>query len=385
MRIPSSETEQTPIRAPGVVLVCTPAGGSYGLRYELQRAPDVAGAPGAWAPWQLITIESETGQTVVDFAATVGQLTWYRARITGVGMDPGEWSSAVRAASRFLPPLEQLPETIYPLQRDRPMADGDYVGRSITPNGTTLPSGAVQDDGVGNRSILKGFQSGQCRDGDAVVFDPPFATPPNVVITGGIAYEPRSAKWGGGTFDAAEPQYDLVDALNLSASGFTASAKLRQPVASVSRSHSFSATLFAPGDSATITLANAPAFDDTYVVTWDVHYENNTLREKLGTFRVAIDVSADAGVAWTERGSGLFTMLIPSLDSGVASFAESVVATGLDPTDRVRLRVTDRDGTGLLLSAVCQAVSYFTAPTVRVASKTPDSNDRCQWAAYAKE
>jgi hypothetical protein len=386
MRIPVSESLVDATLVPGVVLVLSPGDGASGLRYELERADDVAGAPGTWSPWQRVRVLSESGQSVVDFATSEGALRWYRARLIGPGVDPGPWAVAVRGVAVYLPARDQVSETIYPLQRARAMSDGSYAGQSVTPDGTTLPPGTVQTDGVGPRGMLKGWQSGSCRDGDAVVFDPPFAVPPTVRVTGGLAYEPRAAQWTGGTFNAAEPQYELVEAVGLSSSGFTMRAKLRQPVASVLRTDAFPTTpLTTVGDTAVVTIANAPAYDEQYTATWVVEYENETGVARSASVRVAVDVSADAGLTYTERGSGLFTELIAAFSFGSRAFSVRVAAAGLDPTDRVRLRLVSLSGTSVILSAVPGSVTYQTAGSVRVATKTPDTTDRVEWTAYAKE
>jgi hypothetical protein len=102
------------LRAIGAFLALTRAGVVLGLYpgdslydYELQRAPDVSGSPGAWA-----TIAAEipgNSEIYIDRLPKTGLPFWYRVRHTGFGDTPSPWSDVIAAIADTLPAAPSRP------------------------------------------------------------------------------------------------------------------------------------------------------------------------------------------------------------------------------------------------------------------------------------
>jgi len=83
----------------GVLIRLIP--GDASLLFELQRAPDVSGAPGAWGTIATPGPFSLQGGTYFDIRPSK-TTSWYRARHIGAAVDPGPWSDAVASGSYII-------------------------------------------------------------------------------------------------------------------------------------------------------------------------------------------------------------------------------------------------------------------------------------------
>lgn len=85
--LPTIDDAQLPV---GIPLGLYPVDQAFDI--QIQRAPDVAGAPGTWA--DLTTVRG-TSEVFVDYLPSDGVTRWYRARATLSGYTPGAWSAEV--------------------------------------------------------------------------------------------------------------------------------------------------------------------------------------------------------------------------------------------------------------------------------------------------
>lgn len=251
-----------------------------------------------------------------------------------------------------------------------------------------------QSDGISQRVIAKGHISGTARNGTAVPFAQPFQAVPMILLRGGISYEPRSL-WnatgdGNGTSAplATTPQYDELQALDASTTGFTLRARLKQKGTQTAHSDAFSGTITTVGGSRQLNLSAGPASGDTYTVTFDV---------TLGaTGQIGTTVFVDATIAVdtivsgvpTERGSKYYSAQGTRNASGTWN-GETIVMTvsgiGAGTTIRVRLATFTVSGTNASgnITVTPRTVTYTTSPTNQYASKTPDTDDAIEWEALA--
>ncbi|MEO7457269.1 MAG: hypothetical protein ABIY52_13480, partial [Gemmatimonadaceae bacterium] len=86
--------------------------------FQLQRAPDVAGAPGTFA-----TIADQvlgTTELYTDNLPVTGDVYWYRSRHVGFGDTPSDWTDAVGAVAFIIPAgLSRPPKPILALRNFR--------------------------------------------------------------------------------------------------------------------------------------------------------------------------------------------------------------------------------------------------------------------------
>lgn len=142
-------------------------------------------------------------------------------------------------------------------------AGGKNIRYTATDGNLYIDKGALVIDGEEVMTLAYGIQNGTAYDADVVTFDPPFENVPAVIFgDGGITYS--------STLGAVSTQR-IIQALNITESGFTMKAKLGDLGAPTARSFSFSG----PGgndDLAIKTLA-AEAYDDAYVVNFEMLLE----------------------------------------------------------------------------------------------------------------
>lgn len=103
----TSPLTRRPAQTSGVLLAFYPSDASFG--YELQRAPDLAGAPNAGAA---VTVSSNipgTAATFVDPRPFDATPWWYRLRCVGQGASPSPWTGWVQAFARLLPSVITRP------------------------------------------------------------------------------------------------------------------------------------------------------------------------------------------------------------------------------------------------------------------------------------
>jgi len=122
---------------------------------------------------------------------------------------------------------------------------GTGGGSNFRYDGTNLylDKGALIVDGNEASSLAYGIQTGTAADGDTITFDPAFSGVPAIIFgDGGITYS--------STLGAVNTQR-ILQALNLTASGFTMKAKLADLGAPTARSFNFSG-VYAASDTATV-------------------------------------------------------------------------------------------------------------------------------------
>lgn len=277
----------------------------------------------------------------------------------------------------------------------------------------TLALQVGQTDGVTVRAITKGHVSGTGRHGATVTFPNNFQNVPLVLISGGISHEPR-AKWGAtgdgteaGAYNAALPTYADIAALNLTASGFTLRARLKQKGAQTARSANADTannSLTSAGASAAATLNNAAsgASADYYQINYKISVDATNIHGGLArtTAVLAIDSSSDGGSTWVQRASFSYESICDTVGTTNTEDwtfeAVGLTVSGLSSTataDKLRIRIvsiTKTDGgsvTAHLFSTVATipdpaaALLYNTTSGDQFANRTPDADDIMKWEA----
>ncbi len=386
----------------GVVLSVVPLDALYAI--EIERAPDNgSGSPDTANAVSLGSGQyPESGGVFEDELPNDNTYRHYRARHVLSGGTAGAWSAWLRAKPDVLP-TEFKPKrsTIYPVRRDKRLVDGKYTPKADDEAGELISAPVFQSDGVASLAIAKGYVRGTARNGDAITFPLAFQLPPAVILRGGIQYEPRS-KWGAtgsgsetNAVDANKPQYDDLAPLNLSASGFTLRARLRQKAAQTAQSDNFTASnvLDAVGETAEANLDPAGAVADTYNVHYSAEVTVPAGKAMLsGSITVAIDTNDGAG--WVERAAQTHTVIN---EGGGSPATETwshvniaVVVSGLGLNDDIRVRIKSATGTVSSFSVHAfdgtgdpsDGVTYSTASD-SFASKTPDTEDAIEWEVLA--
>lgn len=272
-------------------------------------------------------------------------------------------------------------------------------------DGVLLP-GVGQNDGASSLPLVKGLIRGRARHGDQIIFSDVgrvFQTVPQVTLHGGINHQPASV-WGSaaavdaGTAssapNAAKAQYEDFGAADLTESGFTCKARLRQKATITQQFLNFAGThLNTNGETDTIsTLTSAPSVDDGYYVQTQMFCR---LRSKNGTLfrvqmKVALETTIDSGATWQQRATGVMVFENSSLlyELKQVSYDYAVIIKGLtsDGTDRMRLRLIDVAPYGLgdydtsQTYAVGSTLGFINSTDV-FASKTPATDDFVTWEA----
>ncbi len=375
----------------------------------VEIAPDAAGVPGTWTIFDTVLSPSRSGVPVmIPLPVNAAQSWWIRARHEGSGYNPGPYTTTSRAyfaVSVSAIGMQAAIATIYPLDRTLPLGDGFFSPRADNGIGTVVSVGVTQNDGAGNRIPVKGRQTGTARHTNAITFSPAFQNPPRITLRGGILFEPRS-KWGAtgsgaetGAPNAALPQIEDFAALSPSASGFTVRARLRQKGTATFRSHDYPGgnNLTTAGQTTELTVANAPASTDAYTTYFQTEL---VLKSKYGDeiqlqITVLVEVSADSGGSWTTVES--FSTQVSAEGSSTYTLTEQWVSTfyfsGLDTTDKVRIKLSVVTLTGLANTATVSVKGYdgtvgspldgirYYSATDTFASKTPDADDLITWEA----
>lgn len=276
-----------------------------------------------------------------------------------------------------------------------------------------LAPSVTQWDGVTSRIITKGHVTGTGRHGATVTFPSNFQNTPLVVMTGGINHEPR-AKWGAlgdgteaGAYTTTLPTYNDVVALNLTVSGFTLRARLKQKgtqTARTANADTANNALTSVGATAAATLNNAAsgASADYYVVGYKISVTADNTHGGLArtTVVLAIDSSADGGTNWTQRGTVTYESIADTLGASNTQNWNTeyvgVTVSGLSstaPADKLRIRIvsiTKTDGgscsahlfsTAATPADPAAALQYNTTSGDQFASKTPDVDDAMKWDA----
>ncbi len=269
--------------------------------------------------------------------------------------------------------------------------------RNIDGETTLLLGAATVSDGLGPRRIVKGRIVSQCKggsvsgsswtNGDAIVYDVLLQGTPDVrpTATGGRTMEWRRSMWTG-PFDPALPVWIERVALNPGAGGFTPCCRFAQTRGTLtSRTDTFAANnLDTIGETISVNIANAPAFDQKYTTGIHVvlHSDSTGLPpivEPRAGVTVAIDVDDGGGMEERFR----FTETITGDSDLDFIYSIPLDIAGLVAGDDFQVRIVDIELLGGSSYAQCEAtsVTYRTSSAATIyASMTPDQatnpNDR---------
>lgn len=134
-----------------------------------------------------------------------------------------------------------------------------FAVASVDPNKKALIDFSQPGHSNANIQYFGGIQSGTCYDGQAITFNPAYASNPLVIFSGGgMSYSSVTG--------SASTQSQAFTASSLTTSGFTASLKLVSGGTLTARSDNF--TTVTSGSEYKATLTNAPAYNNTYTVNW---------------------------------------------------------------------------------------------------------------------
>jgi hypothetical protein len=189
---------------------------------------------------------------------------------------------------------------------------------------------------------------------------------------------------GGAVYSSAlaSPIYEDKRLTNVTATSATVVARLRSPGAPTAQAHDFSGGIIATNEA--VTLTAAPASNDQYTVRAHYFLEGRTKNGVGLVFLTwAIDSSSDAGSSWTQRATVTQTLDIDTALSSTSGFVDTVVAvSGLDGTDRLRIRLVEWNTVGNIQTANAwvrgadngtyagRGVSYTTSTDTTVAATT---------------
>jgi hypothetical protein len=374
----------TKTRKTGVMFRLTLGGPDYEV--EVERAPDNAGAPDT-ANSVFFTLAAGTTLWLDELPADNAYRHW-RFRHIGVDVNPSAWTAWTKAK-----PVLYLIDSFNDSQvwgrpqRGESYTDGSYSVKGSSSSGDVVAAGVAASDGVAARVLVKAGETQTVRDGDAVTFAPAFQNPPRYTLRGGIHYEPRSGQWSP-SYDATKPQYPLARLVNLTGSGATVLAKVRQKGAQAAQVDDFPTAnaLDVIGETADANLDPGGAANDTYTVRFDVQLRVAQSPTEAQSATVTVAVRSNDGAGWVDRWVGGFTAEAPIgggnyVETNWTNQARAVVVSGLALNDDLRVEV--RNATGEVWSFLVHAhdtndtlkgVTYTTA-TDATASMTPDTDD----------
>lgn len=420
MSLPSKFRGSPGLRRSGVIVALYTATPDFD--FEVQRAPEVAGAPDTNAANYLTVGQDIPGwrEVYIDTLPIDGLARWYRLRHTRTGYTPSGWTGWVRATPVSLvggtpsrPPLGIDPVTgrvsMSVAMVDAGGAAPGYPALSTTTNGTTLPASVVVTREAGSGSVVRVARNGQegtCRHNVALTYAKLFAGTPMTNLRGGAIHQP-DPKWGtasevdagtaAGAYVSART-YDELVALNAGPGGFTPRLRLRQKGAPTAQAYNFSGTAISSigGTDSSAALAAGASANDQYRVRG----------------RVAITTEAATAGSRVER---RVTVIVEALPDGVTPYEryretfisgsntgapveevfiidQTLAQSGVTTAGKWRIKVIDsvQVGTGTTSFAVRgftatldgagnEGVTYSTSGTDKYASKTPDTTDTCYW------
>lgn len=272
---------------------------------EIERAPESSGAPDVANAVRIARRPGGTALYVDDLPLT-GERWYYRLYHVADGYedsDPTDWVSATPRR------LDLGWRDVAPDER----AGGDRGYRALSQEAHLEARVQVVDTATALRPIARGLQLSGLRDGDAVVFDPPFQNPP-IVLAGGGGITYRSAGLTGN-------QRQRLSYAGLSASGFTAVCKIEEVQGTTTaRSGSFSAG--GTRDWEYNKAFAAQAVDDTYTFEYRVQLQPSSY--------VQVEMWVNDGSGWVLKATR------PYVSGGViATYNDDVpvVADGMDLND----------------------------------------------------
>ncbi|HUX77311.1 MAG TPA: hypothetical protein VMY40_11790, partial [Anaerolineae bacterium] len=146
--------------------------------YEIQRAPDVAGAPGAWATIDRARLNFYIDQDFSDAEIAAEDTFWYRVRAVDTSDNEGDWAAQTSAALSQIASdhLAALSITTAKLAAGAVTAEKITVGQlsAITADLGTITAGVVtgatiRTAAAGARVVLDSTDGLQCYNADPVL------------------------------------------------------------------------------------------------------------------------------------------------------------------------------------------------------------------------
>ena len=228
-----------------------------------------------------------------------------------------------------------------------------------------LDKSTIIIDGEELRTLAYGIQTGTAADAEAVTFSPEFSSVPAVIFgDGGLTYS--------NTLGAVD-QTRIIQAVNLTTTGFTMKAKLSTLGALTPRSDSFSA-VYGTSDTATKALATE-AWDDQYTCTGTLRIPNQS---PLGVVTVGL---------YTKPNGGSYTLRYSTVgygdDSPPLTFTEvplstTVTVDGLDAGSVYKWEIINDSNGG---ASVKGATATYDESSTTETSATPTGATEISWLA----
>lgn len=225
-------------------------------------------------------------------------------------------------------------------------------------------SGVDQGDGTVYRNIARGLDRGSARDGDVITFASAWADIPAVDIVG-----------GGLSYSAALTGNQVQDfkAVNVSTTGFTVSAKLKElsgaPVLHTDTGSTTAGSL----DHEMHKSQSAEAFDDQYTFQYDVTVRNEWDSESGFWLpgHVSVGIYTNDGGGWVKRATVGYSGGVASSSTTKANQTYTVVVDGLTNHGGREFGINIESESIAGGSLVFDNVKYTTATAASSTSATP--------------
>jgi hypothetical protein len=272
------------------------------------------------------------------------------------------------------------------IQIDEMDEDLSYRGYTAMENSGNLKAATQQKNGTGLKNIANGrYSIGTGVHAQSITFPTNYQNPPAVNILGGISYEPASvwgtaaqadAGGGGALAPVAARQIDEVVAYNVTASGASLRARLRQASATTARSNAYAAgTITTNGGTLEATTASAPAANDTYTTDFTVQFTSSAIPGKACNVSGTVCLDWWNGSVWTQVASATYSASDPvggAADTGLISDTLVATVSGLTTTSKFRLRLVTNAGAGARTYSIDPGnVTYTTTAGDQYVTKTP--------------
>lgn len=332
--------------------------------------------------------------------ATTGTTVHYRARHVRDGWNDGPFTRTVSGVAGVLgdtPPDTALEgarrtDTFY-------LFDGQILAN------------VVQSDGVSILAVSKGLQSGTVNagvvstgtwvDGPAVSFPTQYNSAPTVTLFPGAGTrynEPDVGNWSSTAFSSTVGQTVELDAVSISATGFTPRGRLTQQAGAITdRTDAYGGGLLTTvAESTAQTLANAPAYNDQYEDLYSVGVAVGTTN-RTGAVRITVAVDASsvgtASTAWSEQSAEthLFDFTTGNTTGKALFLTQLNTISGVTTTWGHRERFKSLQISGTLTTAdvtpkVTPAqVNYQTSTAASIfAPMCPTTSDTIRWVSESR-
>lgn len=252
---------------------------------------------------------------------------------------------------------------------------------------SALKSTTQQRNGTGLKNVANGrYTTGTGVHGASITYPTNYQNPPAINILGGISYQPASL-WGtaanadavpqtGAAAPSANAQIDEVVAYNVTTSGASLRARLRQASAGTNRTDAYATgTITTNGGTKEATTANAPAANDTYTSDYTVQFTSTAVPGKSCSVSGTVCLDYWNGSAWIQVASSTYAADDPvngAADTGLISDVLVATVSGLTGSSKFRVRLVTNAGAGTRTYMVDPVnVAYTTTTGDQYTSKTP--------------